>query len=98
MTEYDIDDLDKLIKNYLDSERLTTEGVLEGLLDATPRDIAEEMIELQGIFTVMVHRIRDLEAINNELDRMLKLAINKRESQDLQGWVDENINPTDGHA
>jgi hypothetical protein len=43
-------------------------------------------------------RIRDLEAINNELDRMLKLVINKREPQDLQSWVDENINPTDDHA
>ena len=92
MTEYDIDDLDKMIKSYLDSEPLTTEGILEGLLDATPREIADELIELQGIFTALALRIRDLEAINNELDRMLKLVINKRESQDLQAWVDMNVN------
>ena len=83
MTEYDIDHLDKLIKNHLDSEPLTTEGVLEGLLDATPRDIAEEMIRLQGIFTAMAHRIRELEA---ELEKY------HRYHGDHQAWVDMNVN------
>ena len=62
MTEYHIDDLDKIINNYLDSEPLTFEGLLEELWDLTPRDIAEEMIELQRTVTALAHRIRDLEA------------------------------------
>ena len=62
MTEYDIDDLDKMIKNYLDSEPLTAEGILEVLLDATLRETADELIVLQGIFTALALRIRELEA------------------------------------
>jgi hypothetical protein len=37
----------------------------------------------------MAHRIRDLEA---ELEKY------RNQHGDLQGWVDKNINTTDGHA
>ena len=39
----------------------------------------------------MAHRIRELEA---ELERYRS----GKEGLDLQGWVDENINPTNDHA
>ena len=85
MTEYDIDDLDKMIKNYLDSEPLTAEGILEVLLDATLRETADELIVLQGIFTALALRIRDLEA---ELEK------NRTPTKAESPWK----NPTDDHA
>lgn len=62
MTEYTIEELNKFMEFYSDSDPLTLEGALEGLQDATPREVVEEMLVLQDIFTAMVHRIRDLEA------------------------------------
>ena len=79
-----LDELEKMIKKVLEIEATLPEDY-ELDIYGDPVSVAK-----LTIYT-MAHRIRELEA---ELERYRS----GKEGLDLQGWVDENINPTNDHA
>ena len=97
-----LDELEKMIKKVLEVEATLPEDYE---LDIYGDPVSVAKLTLYS----MAHRIRDLEAEVDELRKPWKgfnldteegrAAFHKfQEGLDLQGWVDMNVNPTDGHA